>query len=411
MFSQVRPQSIAVRLRSVTARAATEPAGGRSPRPTRRLLQATTLVSTLDRFGMAPMLVAISVDLGAPLGQVVTAAGVYFLTYGLMQPVWGLLTDRLGLVRVMRLTLALGAVASATSALAWSVLSFAVIRGLAGSFFAAAVPSTLVYVGDTVAAQHRQRDVTDLMAGVAVGTGIAAVAAGVVADHVSWRLWFVVTGVSATVLAVALRRLDEPPRHRGRSSLLSPLAAVLRHGPSRLVLLLGAAEGMVLLGLLTLLPTSLEHGGASASVAGLVTAGFAVAVLVGAQTTGRLSHRVPAARILGFGAAIALVACLVAAASSTVAAGLAVALLLGVAWSSMHSTVQTWATLVYPAQRAATVSLFAGALFAGSALGTLLLGGLAEEGRFGAAFLGLAAVTVPLGLVGSVGRARWEAAR
>ncbi len=100
--------------------------------------------------------------------------------------------------------------------------------------------------------------------------------------------------------------------------------------------------------------------------------------------------------------------CLVAAASSAVPAGVAVALLLGLAWSSMHSTLQTWATQVFPAQRAATVSLFAGSLFAGSALGTLLLGGLAEDGRFGAAFLALAVVTVPLGVIGAVARARWE---
>jgi MFS family permease len=141
----------------------------------------------------------------------------------------------------------------------------------------------------------------------------------------------------------------------------------------------------------------------------VVTASFAVAVLVGAQATGRLSRRVPASRLLAFGASGALLACLVAAASSTVAAGVAVALLLGIAWSSMHSTVQTWATQVFPEQRAATVSLFAGSLFAGSALGTLLLGGLAEDGRFGAAFLALGVVTVPLGVVGSVARARWEA--
>ncbi|HET9944270.1 MAG TPA: MFS transporter, partial [Actinomycetes bacterium] len=171
------------------------------------------------------------------------------------------------------------------------------------------------------------------------------------------------------------------------------------------------AEGVVLLGLLTLLPTSIEHGGTSASVAGVVTAAFAVAVLVGAQVTGRLSLRVPAASLIGFGAGVALLACLVAAASSSVPAGVLVALLLGVAWSSMHSTVQTWATLVYPQQRAATVSLFAGSLFAGSALGALALGGLAEDGRFGAAFLLIGVVAVPLGVAGSLGRSRWETQR
>ena len=88
-----------------------------------------------------------------------------------------------------------------------------------------------------------------------------------------------------------------------------------------------------------------------------------------------------------------------------------VALLLGLAWSSMHSSLQTWATQVCPAQRAATVSLFAGSLFAGSALGASLLGGLAEDGRFGA---GLPAHRprwrCPSGS-SALGRARWETTR
>ena len=41
----------------------------------------------------------------------------------------------------------------------------------------------------------------------------------------------------------------------------------------------------------------------------------------------------------------------------------------------------------------------------------LLLGGLAEDGRFGLAFLLIGAVAVPLGVAGSLGRARWETAR
>ena len=386
-------------------------AADRNPPGTRRLLRLTALVSTLDRFAMPPMLLAIAADLDVPLGQVVTAAGVYFLAYGVMQPVWGLLSDRLGLVRTLRLTLAVGAAVTAASALAGTVLALAVARGLAGSFFSAAIPGTLVYVGDTVAPAGRQRDVTDLMVGVAVGTGIAAAGAGVVADQLSWRVVFVVTGLAAAVLAVVLRWLPRPPVSREPTTMLGPLRAVVRHRAARLVLALALAEGVVLLGLLTLLPTSIEHGGASASVAGVVTSAFAVAVLVGAKATGRLSSRVPASGLIGFGAAVALLACLVAAASSSVPAGVVVALLLGVAWSSMHSTVQTWATLVYPEQRAATVSLFAGSLFAGSALGALLLGGLAEDGRFGLAFLLIGAVAVPLGVAGSLGRARWERSR
>ena len=67
-----------------------------------RLLQLTAFTSTLDRFAMPPMLVAIALDLGVPLSQAVQVAGAYFLAYGLMQPVWGMVSDSLGLVRTLR---------------------------------------------------------------------------------------------------------------------------------------------------------------------------------------------------------------------------------------------------------------------------------------------------------------------
>ncbi len=69
-----------------------------------RLLQAAFL-STFDRFTIAPMLVTIAADLRVSLAEVSATASLYFLLYGLMQPVWGMLSDRLGGVRVMRLAL------------------------------------------------------------------------------------------------------------------------------------------------------------------------------------------------------------------------------------------------------------------------------------------------------------------
>ena len=86
-----------------------------------RLLQLTSFVSTLDRFAMPPMLVAIATDLDVPLSEIVHAAGAYFLVYGLMQPVWGAVSDRLGRVRTMRLTLLLAGLCSIGSAFALDV--------------------------------------------------------------------------------------------------------------------------------------------------------------------------------------------------------------------------------------------------------------------------------------------------
>src|SRR3954470_5645168 len=180
-----------------------------------RLLQTAAFVATFDRFAMPPMLVAIAHDLGAPLGDVVRAAGAYFLVYGLSQPVWGSVSDRLGRVATMRVTLLLAGLCSIASAAAGTAGLLGIARGLAGGLFGATYPAALIYLGDTVRADVRQRDVARLMVGVALGTALASVGAGIVADALSWRLMFVLTGVAAVLLAIRLGALPEPTRDHG----------------------------------------------------------------------------------------------------------------------------------------------------------------------------------------------------
>jgi len=374
----------------------------------RRLLQLTAFVSTLDRFVMPPMLIAMARDLDVPLTQVVQVAGVYFLAYGLMQPVWGMVSDSLGRVRTMRLALALAAVMTTASALMATPLTLGIARGLAGACFAAAIPASLIYIGDTVPAHRRQRDVTDLMVGVALGTAVASVGAGVLAQLLSWRIAFVVTGLGALALVAALRALAEPPRIRMHRNPLAPLVQVALDGPARLVLALAFVEGAVLLGMLTLLPPAVEAAGVGAALAGAVTAVYGVAVFGFARLVGALSHRLQTSRLIALGACSALAACSLAALSRSPAMAVIVAVLLGLAWAAMHSSLQTWATEVLPSARATVVSLFAGSLFIGSAVSALVIAGPAEANRYGEIFTWAAALTIPLGLFATWGRARWR---
>ena len=70
-----------------------------------RLLQGSTFTSNVDRFAIAPLLVPIGLELQASLAAVAAVASGYYLAYGLAQPVWGIVSDRLGRVRVMRVAL------------------------------------------------------------------------------------------------------------------------------------------------------------------------------------------------------------------------------------------------------------------------------------------------------------------
>src|ERR671921_2760387 len=75
-----------------------------------RLLQLAAFFSSFDRFVVGPMLLTIAASLGASLTEVAAMASLYYLFYGLMQPVWGMVSDRLGRVRGMRPSLLGGAV-------------------------------------------------------------------------------------------------------------------------------------------------------------------------------------------------------------------------------------------------------------------------------------------------------------
>ncbi|MEV6844411.1 MFS transporter [Actinoplanes sp. NPDC051411] len=373
-----------------------------------RLLQATSFVSTMDRFAMPPMLIVMAQALGVPLSAVVHTASLYFLTYGLMQPVWGVVSDRLGRVRTLRVTLVAAALATGASAAVTDVTQLGVARALAGAAFSAAIPASLIYVGDTVSGARRQTEVTNLMVGVALGTALASAGAGVLAVAAGWRVAFLISAACALILVFLLRHLPEPATDRPTENVLAPVGRLLRSRSALLVLLLAFIEGGVLLGALTLLPPAIESTGVSAALAGAITAVYGFAVLVFARVAGALSRRWPTWWLIGIGAVAAVAACAVAAMSQRAWVAAGVAILIGVAWAAMHSSLQTWATEVLPSARATVVSGFAGALFAGSALSSALVAGPAEAGHYGTAFAGLAVAAIPLGVLATVARARWQ---
>ena len=373
-----------------------------------RLLQLSTLTSTCDRFALAPLLIVIGLDLGAPLVTVATMAGAYFLAYGLMQPVWGLLSDQIGRVRVMRIAVAGAALCGLVTVLAPNLGVLAVSRVLAGSFVAALIPTCLVYVGDTWPAAVRQRPMSDVLAASALGTAAAAIGAGLLADLVSWRAVFAVTGAAAAGLWFALRRLPEPTRTTTADRHpLRPIGRVLASRWAWMVLALGLVEGAVVLGALTFLAPALQAQGWSAGVAGTVSAGFGVGAMLTSRIVRRLVGRLTTGRLAAIGGSFLALAWIPPVVHINLVTVLASGLLLGVAWAFLHTTLQTWATEVVPQARAASVALFAALLFVGSSVGTTLAAPLADAGAYRTVFLVALTVSVPLAVVAVTARTRY----
>jgi predicted MFS family arabinose efflux permease len=385
----------------------TEAASGVGERGRLRLLQLTALTSTVDRFAIAPLLVVIGIDLGAPLAAVAVVASVYFLAYGLMQPVWGMVSDRIGRVRVMRLSLLGAALAGVASTVAPNLLVLAISRTVAGGCFAALIPATLVYVGDMWPAQERQRPLSELLSASSFGIALATAGAGLLADFVGWRTVPAITGVAAAVLWVALRRLPEPDRAPVTGSPLRSIATVLRHRWALGVFALVFVEGFVVLGVLTYLAPAAQALGSSAAVAGVVAAAFGVAALAWSRLVRRLVGRLSPGGFTAVGGVLLVLGWAVPAIAVTIATVAIAGFLIGGSWAFLHTTLQSWVTEVVPNERATAVALFAALLFLGSSAGTAAVAPLADAGAFGVVFVAALVLSVPLAVAAALARYRY----
>lgn len=373
-----------------------------------RMLQAVNLSSALDRFAIAPMLLVLAADLDASVSDVTLAASAYFLLYGLMQPIWGLVTARVGTIRTLRIALMGAGVVGLLSALAPTVSVLVLLRGIAGAFFGGAIPATLVYVGDAVPVERRQGPLTDLMAGVAVGTALATVAAGWTADLLTWRWVFAATAATALALAVYFGRREEPGRRGAHRTAPGALSRAVRDPWTGLVLALGFVEGAAITGALTFVAPAIQHAiGGGPGVPGTVVAAYGVAVLLFSRLVGPLSARWATPLLLLIGGSAGTLGFGVLALHQGVTAGLSACVLLGAAWAFLHSTLQVWATSVAPDARAQVVAVFVGCLFLGGAAGAVLGGALADGAAYELLFGMTAAVFASLTGVAALTRRRY----
>jgi predicted MFS family arabinose efflux permease len=356
------------------------------------------------------MLVTIAASLDASLSEVAATASLYYLLYGLMQPVWGMLSDRLGRVRVMRLTLFGVAVSGILSALAPNLTVLIVARALAGGLFAAVIPASLVYIGDTVGMDSRQKALADLMAASAVGTALATVFGGLAAYLDGWRLAFAAPALAGAALAILLARLPEPKglSEQEREGPLVQVSRVLAQPWALVVIGIALVEGAVILGGLTFLAPSLESGGASSAVAGLAVGLYGLAVLGWTRAVKLLANRLGASALIMIGGGMLALGYAAGAVGQSVIGVSAAAVFIGGGFAFMHSTLQTWATEVVPEARATVISFFVAALFAGSGLAAMAAAPLAEAGSYDLLFALGAFVAVPLGLFAGLVRHRYS---
>ena len=365
----------------------------------------SAFVSSLDRAAIAPLIIPIAADLSRSVGAVTFAASAYLLSYGVMQLVWAVISDRYGRVRSMQVALVVAGVAGIISAAAPNLALLVVARGVAGAAFAAAVPGALIYIGDTVPMRARPAALADLATAIAVGFAVGTVGAAVIAEQFNWRAPFAVIGCTTLLVAILMSRLIEPPRERPEK-MFAELPLLIRDRGTLLILGLAFVEGFVVLGFLVFLPAILQLSGVATSKAGGVTAVYGVAVVIAAWGLKRVTGRISPHWILALGGVLVVAAFGLLVVVQDPLPVLVSATGLGAAWALMHTGLQAWATEASPTSRSLVVSAFAASLFTGSAVGTWVGGMMLAGDNVTLLFTTACALATLLTIVATLGRAR-----
>jgi MFS family permease len=364
-------------------------------------------VSSFDRLSIAPLLLPIAIEFHDSLAEVAIAATLYYLLFGLTQPIYGVLSDRFGRVPVIRASLVMVTVGSLASASAQSLLWLIVARTITGAAIGAIIPASLVYVADMYPYMLRQRAIVNVSVAVAVGNSAGLLGSGVLVTFVSWRAPFAITAILAGGLAVLMRGLPEPPRgsHEGAATRLRRVA---HSGWARFLIGLAIADGIVFQGLTMYFAPALQSRGVIAALAGLVAAGYGLATVLAGQVVRRSQIGKSAPILTAIGAGMLAVGYLFAAVSPGVVGILVASLLAGAAYAFLHSSLQTWATEVVPQARGTATALFALALFIGAAAATWLAAHPAEQHEYPLIFLTGAVCSVFIGVVATVSMRRYQ---
>ncbi len=212
---------------------------------------------------VVPALVHIKDDLGTTTAWAGWTVSIYLLAASVATPILGRLGDQYGKDRMLVVTLALFTLGSALSIVAWDIASLIAFRALAG-VGGAVYPLCFSVIRDEMP-PHRMGVAMGLISAMlGVGGGIGLVFSGLIVDHASWRILFVVGAVLGVVGIVLVRAFIPPSPHRAHASVDVPGAVLL---------------SLALISLLVALTQGKPWGWTSARVLGLAAAALVLLVV------------------------------------------------------------------------------------------------------------------------------------
>ena len=348
---------------------------------------------------LTPVLPSISDSLGSSPGVVGFAMTTYSFTYGMGQLFYGPLSDRSSRIAVVRAASIGFSLLTILSALTVTAGQFIVARLLAGVFAGAAIPLTLVYIGDTIEYGRRHVVLGRFSLITSAALAFSASIGGTIAHFVSWRFMLLGYGLLALIPIGLMWRIKIPPPAKGADASAS-LGEILRDRRAQFVYIAVFMEGFLVWGGMTYLGAfATRQYGFDQFIVGLLVALFGIGMMTGGFLMERIRRRLSENMLAAVGGTL-MGASYLALIPKWPYITLAISLFaMGFGYVSLHTTLLVRGTEIRPAARGKAFSLFTFMLFTGIAAGSALFGRLVDAGRYETMFLIAGIGLIVIGLV------------
>lgn len=356
-------------------------------------------------FIVVPLLPAIRHDFpGAGLSDLgLVLVGAYALTYALLAPALGPISDRVGRMPVIAAGMAVVAIASIAAALSPSLALLAAARAAAGIGAALFTPAAYAFIGDRYAYSGREWAMAVVLAGLPASTIVGVPSAGLLAAAGSWRWGLGAVSAVAAVASVSGLRLKSPRSGR-QPRYWQSIVATLRDARAMVPILVSFLWFVASLGLFTYIGQYLYGLFAfGARDRALAVGAYGVMGLAGAAAGARFARRAGKrlAVLLGLVGLFAAFLLIAVNHSSALLALLALATWGGASWFGMPSQ-QAIISELRPAARGTLLSVNNSSMYLGAMIGAAVMGrvlelhGFAGAGGLAAGVIALAALITGL---------------
>jgi len=346
-----------------------------SPRALVLILGVAGFISAADNWFVSPALPAIAADLGISALYAALILTAYLVPYGCMQPIFGLISDRIGKVRVLTWILAGFTIGSGACALAGTLQVLIFWRAFTGFFAAGIIAISLACIGDAIPPKERQHYVGIFMGIVFLGQGLSVGIGGLLAELFSWRVPFMLFSGIAIGTLLFVPKIPEPDLPVPHRPVREELQEIYHHPASWILFPLAGVSGFLLIGMYSFLGSFLhEVSGLGYMQIGATIMFFGFSALIGGTQAGRVSRKIGSGWMVAGGGVVAAGSMLLFAEYPGWVTGLVASTGLGLGYISIQSTVATLAFDITPGSKGLPSALVGLGLFGGAGIGTACMG-------------------------------------